>query len=287
MIKMPQWIFASDLHGKRSRFQTLFDVVLRDFPRVVLIGGDILPSFFHASHYRDDFLGGYFFQELERLKMLLGEKYPEWLVILGNDDGRTVEEEFRQAERRGLLHYIHGASTHVDGWTVFGYSYVPPTPFLLKDWEKYDVSRYIDPGCIDPMEGKRTITVSDSDVLYGTIQTDLQKFLTGQTMSECIFLFHSPPYGSNLDRAALDGKMIDHVPMDVHVGSVAIRTFIEQNQPAVTLHGHIHESARLTGSWKDSIGATPIFSAAHDGPELALVRFDPSQPLLATRTLLV
>jgi hypothetical protein len=42
----------------------------------------------------------------------------------------------------------------------------------------------------------------------------------------------------------------------------------------VTVHGHIHESARLTGSFSDVIGRTRMFSAAHDGPELALVRFD-------------
>jgi len=30
---------------------------------------------------------------------------------------------------------------------------VPPTPFLLKDWEKYDVSAYVDPGCVSPEEG--------------------------------------------------------------------------------------------------------------------------------------
>jgi len=58
------------------------------------------------------------------------------------------------------------------------------------------------------------------------------------------------------------------------VGSIAVRRFIEARQPLLTLHGHIHESARLTGSWRDVIGRTHLFSAAHDGPELALVRFD-------------
>jgi Icc-related predicted phosphoesterase len=98
-------------------------------------------------------------------------------------------------------------------------------------------------------------------------------------------LFHSPPYQTKLDRAALDGKMVDHVPVDVHVGSIAIRRLIEARQPLVTLHGHIHESAELTGSWKDRIGRTHIFSAAHAGPELALVRFDTDDLEQATREL--
>jgi Icc-related predicted phosphoesterase len=58
------------------------------------------------------------------------------------------------------------------------------------------------------------------------------------------------------------------------VGSIAVKRFIEARQPLLTLHGHVHESARLTGSWRDRIGRTHMFSAAHDGPELALVRFD-------------
>jgi len=79
---------------------------------------------------------------------------------------------------------------------------------------------------------------------------------------------------------------VDHAPLDVHVGSVAIRRFIEERQPLVTLHGHIHESARLTGSWREQIGRTHCLSAAHDRPELALVRFDPSDAAGATRALL-
>ena len=101
-----------------------------------------------------------------------------------------------------------------------------------------------------------------------------------------MFLFHAPPHDTVLDRAALDGKMIDHVPLDVHVGSIAIRRFVEQRQPLLTLHGHVHESARLMGAWRQQLGRTWIFGAAHDGPELALVRFDLEAPESAIRELL-
>jgi Icc-related predicted phosphoesterase len=71
--------------------------------------------------------------------------------------------------------------------------------------------------------------------------------------------------------------MIDHVPLDVHLGSIAVRRFIEARQPLLTLHGHVHEAARVSGSWQDKIGRTYCFSAAYDGPELALVRFEPDK----------
>ena len=101
-----------------------------------------------------------------------------------------------------------------------------------------------------------------------------------------MFLFHAPPYGSVLDRAALDGRRVEHAPMDVHVGSIAIRRFIEARQPLITLHGHVHESARLTGAWKQRIGSTFCFGSAHDGPELAVVRFRLGEPQRAERWLL-
>lgn len=105
-------------------------------------------------------------------------------------------------------------------------------------------------------------------------------------MDRSIFLFHSPPHQTKLDRVALDGKKVDHVPMEVHVRSLAIRRFIESRQPLITLHGRVHESARITGSWRDRIGRTHLFSAAHDGPELAVVSFDPRDPEGAVRRLI-
>lgn len=48
------------------------------------------------------------------------------------------------------------------GYTNFATSYnsrTPISPFLLKDWEHYDVSRYVDLGCISPEDGQRTIDV--------------------------------------------------------------------------------------------------------------------------------
>jgi len=114
---------------------------------------------------------------------------------------------------------------------------------------------------------------------------DLTRLTDGRDMTTTIALFHAPPYQTHLDRAGLDGKMVDHVPLDVHIGSIAIKRFIEERQPLLSLHGHVHESTRLTGEWKIQIGRTWAFNAAHDGPELALVIFDPEQLEAADRIL--
>jgi Icc-related predicted phosphoesterase len=62
-----------------------------------------------------------------------------------------------------------------------------------------------------------------------------------------IFNFHVPPYGTQLDRApSLDRTLKPIVRggqvLMESVGSKEVRRLIERYQPAVTLHGHIHEA---------------------------------------------
>jgi uncharacterized protein len=282
--------FVSDLHGKISRYKSLFKVIKENEPEVVLIGGDILSL--HYNYLKnnipgiEDLLLDYIIPKFKDLKSLMCDKYPKVFIILGNDDLRINENIIIEAEQSGIWEYIHNKKVQFSSNTIFGYSFVPPTPFILKDWEKYDVSRFTEVGCIPPNQGYRSVPVKQDEIEYSTIQKDIEALVNNDDLSHSIFLFHTPPYQTNLDRAGLDGQMIASVPLDVHVGSIAIKKFIEEKQPYLTLHGHIHESARITGSWKDRIGNTVLLSAAYDGPELALVRFDLDNPIDAVRLLI-
>jgi uncharacterized protein len=275
--------FVSDLHGSVSKYESLFQKILNESPDAVFFGGDLLP---HWVNSKNDFVLNFLGEKLKSLRQILGENYPSVFLIPGNDDARVEETSFLELAEDKLFQYIHAQKTLWNEFLVLGYSCVPPTPFRLKDWERYDVSRYVDPGCYGPEEGLHTVPASEQDQIYGTIQKDLDALIGEDSGEQTICLFHSPPYKCNLDRAALDQKKIDHVPLDVHIGSIAIRRFIETRQPLLTLHGHVHESASITGKWKDQIGRTILFSAAHDGPELALVKFDPMNLDLAERELI-
>ncbi len=276
--------FVSDLHGHLNRYQELFSKILEEKPAAVFLGGDLLPSF--GNMREGNFIQDYLSPEFMKLKIRLGDDYPRVFLILGNDDSRSSEEDLISCMmKEGVWEYIHNQSAQFGSHTVFGYAYVPPTPFMNKDWERYDVSRYVDPGCIPPEEGWHSVEQAENIIQYATIKQDLEDIIGENDLSNSIFLFHTPPYQTKLDRAGLDGKMIDHVPVDLHVGSIAVKDMIMDHQPLITLHGHVHESARITGSWKDQLGKTFIFSAAHDGPELALVRFDPDKPQNAVREL--
>jgi Icc-related predicted phosphoesterase len=285
---MSLWFFASDLHGQLSRYQKLFRSILRERPEVVLLGGDLLPNGFDLQVNQSDkgFIDAVILKELMSLQESLQSNYPQVLIILGNDDPGSEVTSLLAGEKKGVWRYIHNRHVECGGVTVYGYACVPPTPFMLKDWERYDISHFVDPGCIPPQDGWLSVPSLSNEIRLNTIQSDLDNLTIGANLSDSIFLFHSPPYKTALDRAALDGMIIESAPIDVHVGSIAIRRFIEARQPRMTLHGHIHESPRLTGSWREQIGGTYICSAAHDGAELALVRFDPNKPGEATRELI-
>ncbi len=278
---MASSFFVSDLHGRDERYRALFAALSKEVPSYVFLGGDLLPFAGQEAFIQEVLITG-----LRDLRERLQQHYPHVFLILGNDDPAANVPSFLEGDSLGLWHYAHNRKIAFGESSVYGYCCVPPTPFRLKDWERYDVSRYCDPGCISPEEGTRSILVEEHDCKWGTIEKDLIALAKTDDLHDAVFLFHSPPYETCLDRAALDGKFVDQVPLDLHIGSIAIRRFIETRQPRIALHGHVHEAARITGEWKTRLGRTVCMGAAHDGPELAIVRFDMSQPDSATRELI-
>lgn len=287
---MTSCFFVSDLHGQVERYATLFRCIEAEPPAAVFLGGDLLPAgigtIWGIGGAREDFVTNFLAKGFLAIRDRLGDEYPEVFLILGNDDSRFEEAAVLDAATRGAWTYLHERRIRFGEYVLYGYANVPPTPYHLKDWERYDVSRHVDPGCIPPTEGWRSIPVPRREQQYRTITKDLARLVVDDNLEKAVFLFHAPPYKTALDRAPLDDQMIDYAPLDVHIGSIALRRFIESLQPWLTLHGHAHDSARLTGSWQDRIGRTVCLSAAHHGPELALVRFDLDHPEQATRELL-
>jgi Icc-related predicted phosphoesterase len=81
-------------------------------------------------------------------------------------------------------------------------------------------------------------------------------------------MFHSPPFNTSLDLTA----------RGEHVGSRAIRDFILDKQPLVTLHGHIHESAKASGSITEKLGSTLAVNPGSSDYNLCALLFDTANP---------
>jgi Icc-related predicted phosphoesterase len=182
----------------------------------------------------------------------LARQFQRILLIPGNWD--PAYPEIFASPPEGLVDLDRKRFRFESGYEFIGYPFVPPTPFRPKDYEKMDhldtpwppqktpsYSRSAHPpyalNPIDPgpyLRGK------------GTIEKDLEDLPTPGVMSKTIYVMHSPPFGTNLDV----------IPGGHFVGSRSIRKFIETFQPLLTLHGHIHESPRLSGKYSDRIGRT-------------------------------
>lgn len=64
-----------------------------------------------------------------------------------------------------------------------------------------------------------------------------------------VFNFHCPPHDTPLDEAPALNEDMTLVAAGrelAHVGSTAVRAAIEEHEPALTVHGHIHESRGAT-----------------------------------------
>ena len=80
------------------------------------------------------------------------------------------------------------------------------------------------------------------DELYTVLKTQAELI---EDIKNAVFNIHVPPYGSKLDDAPLlDSNLrpVDGGQTLVSVGSTAVKRIIEEYQPLLGLHGHIHES---------------------------------------------
>ena len=101
----------------------------------------------------------------------------------------------------------------------------------------------------------------DEDEIYERLRR-----LTDQLEAprQAILNVHVPPYESSLDTAYEVDENLEYVtkggrPHEVPTGSRAVRQIIEETQPLVSLHGHIHESKGVT-----SIGKTVAINPGSD-----------------------
>jgi Icc-related predicted phosphoesterase len=89
--------------------------------------------------------------------------------------------------------------------------------------------------------------------------------------SSALFNFHVPPHETALDVCPeLDDELrvvtVMGSPVLQHAGSTAVRALIEELQPRVSLHGHIHESRGV-----EELGRTTAVNAGSEYSEGVLL----------------
>jgi uncharacterized protein len=137
-------------------------------------------------------------------------------VMPGNDDPWSIDGVIESAEH---VQACDGRVVRVGPHEMISCAYSNPTP-----WNS-------------PRE-------LDEDALYDKLR-ELADGIEDPATS--IFNLHVPPHDSGLDTANevnpdLTLKYVSGQPNPIPVGSTAVRQVIEEVQPLLALHGHIHES---------------------------------------------
>ncbi len=275
-----KFLYTSDLHGEIHLYRELRSLAISSSSEIMAIGGDLLPSFPPTKRYEDmvpnqktfidQFLSPFF------RKMLETTSVREIFLISGNWD---LGYPFLFRERTEKIIDLNQRSHRLqNGYELIGYAFVPPTPFRPKDYEKMDDREapwppQKNPSYIRSSDQTDQLIPIDPDLyLRGreTIQEDLDRIPRPFRLKRTIYLMHSPPFGTQLDLIQ-GGKP---------AGSRSIKTFIERNQPLLTLHGHIHESPEITGVYMDRLGETVMINPGQlsrtrrDFSKLHAVTFD-------------
>jgi Icc-related predicted phosphoesterase len=270
-------VYTSDLHGNLDLYRAAGEAAVRTHADALIFGGDLCPGAPTGASLRLPIVHAEFI--LYRLSPLLGDwkqAHPALRVfaIPGNDDCQTVLPALAELEMNNLIENLHQETRTLGDYTLVGLSFVPPTPFQLKDFERWDDAPDRDSDsysyrCV--MGTPRGFTVIEDFQSYLDSLPGIEQELRSLQVKDprhTVAVIHTPPFNTACD-VLFDGS---------HIGSKAVRTWIEKNQPCLTLHGHIHESPRLSRSFCDRIGTTTVINPGCDHVQPHLVFIDLDNP---------
>ena len=140
-------------------------------------------------------------------------------VCPGNDDQLEIDEV---VEAASTVELGEGRVIEIDGFQLAASGWANRTP-----WDTYREE--------DEPDLKKRI-----DAMLASVTAEPER---------TIYSLHCPPYGTGLDDApqlTAEMDLKDAGRSTVPVGSTAVRQAIEEHQPALSLHGHIHEARGTT-----------------------------------------
>lgn len=283
-------LFTSDLHGNTVQYEKLVKHAVEISADYIILGGDIAPkgNLDYISCQRK-FLENDFRRYFARIRRELPDSRA--FIMMGNDDC-AANLDIIEKDDGNLFQIIHGKRFNLtEDFDIVGYSNVPISPFGIKDWEKFDLTKinpllkkqykerqlrnYSYGGYLSTKNGWKDHTIPYDLALTDSIQKDLSDKLYQKDPKKTILVSHCPPNETE----------IDQIISFNHVGSFAIKEFIEKHQPHVTLHGHIHESVHVSGTFLQKIGDTISMSSGNHniGETLHCIVFDLYKPQEAKR----
>lgn len=268
--------FASDLHGSQVCFKKFIAAARFYGADTLLLGGDISAKIVvpvvaagkgryaaqfhgHVEKITDASLAD-FEQRCADSGLYTERMEPDEYQHYA-DHPEQVEALFDRVMRRTVQQWLEYAKTRLEDSPVVIYTAPgnddPPSvdEVLLSHGDqrlRFTEGEIVElaPGMEMLSTGYTNVTPWDTHREYS--EDEIRAHLASMTArlespQTAIFNIHVPPYNSRLDTAPVLGqdlkvKTAAGAQVTAPVGSVAVREAIEQVQPLLSLHGHIHES---------------------------------------------
>jgi uncharacterized protein len=279
--KSTKLFFVTDVHGSESTFRKFVNAGKFYGVDVLVLGGDVAGKMvvpildLGGGRYRatiqsitHELEGGDAVADFEKRAGKLGT-YTAVVTVdeydgLAADPGE-VDKLYHHLATERMARWIDFAEERLAGTGIRCYvtGGNDDAPDILEPLVQHDGANVVD------CEGKHIVIDDDEHLMLSTglsnptpwdtprevpdeeLAAHIKEIVAGVSdFSRVIFNFHAPPKDSSLDTAAeLDWstdppKVVTSggTPVMYGAGSAAVRAAIEEHQPMLSLHGHIHES---------------------------------------------
>ena len=265
--------FATDVHGSERCFRKFLNAGAFYGINYLVLGGDItgklmVPIVRKADGTYDCRYGDTAYASLDKAGAReLSERirgFGHYTVTVNEDELGELQTEayrdrvFRDVVRKSVQDWVALAEERLRGTGIRCFMAPGNDDFLSLDsaLEGSDVVEFAENRLVQLDSGHEMITTGYSnptpwDTERELSEGDLRARLDGmgkrvRDFSNLVVVFHPPPYRSGLDDApelnedlgmTLNAGGVKMTP----VGSTAVREFIEQVEPLLGLHGHVHE----------------------------------------------
>lgn len=258
-------LYTADLHGNIEYYDLLSKVARDNNVEMVINGGDMLPTE-GALFSQMDFISGFLMKHFETMQ----NEGIRYLCLLGCYDMRVFDDLFDEAcSQFPNVTNLAQKIIRIEEHEFVGMNLVADCPFRLKDRCRLDTKGSPVPpqrgkGVFSSLSGCKEIPDWEAYVAsLPTIEDELCALPRPRDMKQAIYVTHLPPHGLGLDET-WSGRC---------VGAKSVLSFLERNQPFLSLHGHAHESPQISGRWRAAVGRTTCIQPGQ-GPSFTYAVLD-------------
>lgn len=309
--KVLRILYASDFHGSEAFFRKFLSAGIQYKANVLITGGDLTgKAMIPVIHQGKGKYQGYLFgrkeepstpDELTRFTQTISNVgfYP---IVLEQDEAQELENDSHKMS----LRFEQEMCKRIRDWLILYEEKISPLGvplyFLPGNDDLFTIDQVIaefeEVGVYNP-DGKR-YWLDENHELVGMANANITPWNCNRDTEEdqlevklnqlaglldkphqAVMVLHVPPYDSGLDVCPELDENLQIVARGGQVlmkpvGSAAVRKIIEEVQPLLTLHGHIHESAGHT-----RIGKTLVINAGSEYAEgilkAAIINLEPDR----------